>query len=66
MAKREEWMLPEHSWPGITHDHFDLIPALALVAMHWTIGASRLSGAKPATFQSHGRVLQQAMAFAAK
>jgi hypothetical protein len=59
-------MPPEHTGPGIAHHDFDLVAALAFVAMHWAVGTSRLSSAKPATFQSQRSVLEQIMAFATK
>jgi len=56
-------MFPHHAWPGVAHHHAGLFAAIALVAMHGTVGARRLFPAKPAAFQPHAGVIQKLPAF---
>ena len=38
----EQWVAEQHTWPGITHDFFRLLPIMRLVAMHRAVRARRL------------------------
>lgn len=66
VSQTQQWVFPQHPWTCISHDDFDLFPAIALVAMDRTLGASRFFSAESATVQSQTGVIHQAFAFVAK
>ena len=66
VAQAHDRMFPHHARTGVTHDDAGLLAAVALVAMHRTIGARRFCLAKPAAFQPHFGVIQKLPAFRAK
>ncbi len=59
-------MRAQHARPSKSHHGFDLLAAIALVAVNRAFGAGRLFGAKPATFQAQPRVVEQVPAFNAQ
>jgi hypothetical protein len=66
VAQAHDRMFPHHARPGITHYGAGLFAAIALVAMHGTVGARRLFLSEAATFQPHFGVIQKLPAFRAK
>lgn len=63
MPQAENWMFPQHSRAGVTHDGADLFPAVFLIAMHRALGASRLFRSKTAAVQPHTGIIEQSPAF---
>ena len=55
VTQAHQRMFPHHARPGVTHHDADQFAAVALVAMHGTIGARRLFHAEAAALQPHCR-----------
>ena len=66
VSQAEQWVFPEHTWTGISHDDLDLFAAIALVAMNRALGAGRFFSSKSAPVQSQPGIVHQAFAFVAK
>jgi len=58
MPQAQNGMPPEHARSGVTHDDFDLLAPVTLIAMHRAIRAGRLFGAEPATVQTQCCVIE--------
>jgi hypothetical protein len=59
-------MLPQHARTGIAHDSPDLFPAVALIAMHRALGASRFLRTEPATVETKVGIVKKALALHTK
>lgn len=66
VVQAHDRMFPHHARPGMAHYHAGLFAAVALVAMHRTVGARRLFRAETAALQPHAGVVQELPAFRAK
>jgi len=63
VLQAQERMLPEHARTGITHDDSGLLTALALIAVHGTVGAGWLGLAEAAALEPQVGVVQKLLAF---
>ena len=59
-------MFPQHARASIAHDSSDLFPAVALIAMHRALGASRFLRTESATVQPEVGVIKKALALHTK
>jgi hypothetical protein len=59
MGQREQWMMPEHPWPGDAHHFANLFPAVSPVAMNRAFDAGWFFLLKAATIQARPRIIHQ-------
>lgn len=56
MVDGHQWMIPDHSWSGVTHDFSDPLAHIWFITMYGAVLAGRFSKPKRAGIQSFIRI----------